>query len=488
MISIIGATLKKIRDDAHDAGLSADGSQIVFKDSVTRDMLTMGADGGNPKLFLKKEDGVHRFAPLFFAAGKRIGYETAKTANGETALTLESRDLQGGSPTTLLANPRMTDFYWGQDGRLIFAASELPPNQYDSNLWELRFDPETGKPSGSPRRLTDWSGFYFINPALTADGKRFVFLNRKSQSDVYMAELSSDGNEMKSPQRFTLDDRLDWPGGWSPDSKTVFLYSDRNGSFDIYKQGVNDRNAEPIVSGPEEKWAPQISPDGKFILFMQWPKAVEGAPVASGKMMRVSLGGGPSEAVMDIKGRPGSPTSSDPLDTVGQYPSFRCPRTGTCVLAEADEKNLTFTAFDPVQGRKAELAKIPANADYTRWDLSPDASRIAISVFDYKVADIQIISLSAPLSGGAPQKFSALPFTELTSVAWSADGKSLYSTSYSSRGTTIIRLDLNGGVKPVFKSNWDIFSLAPSPDGHSMAFGPIIYNANAWTIGSFPAK
>jgi hypothetical protein len=38
VISVIGATLKKMRDDAYDASLSRDGSQIVFRDSVTRDM------------------------------------------------------------------------------------------------------------------------------------------------------------------------------------------------------------------------------------------------------------------------------------------------------------------------------------------------------------------------------------------------------------------------------------------------------------------
>ena len=72
----------------------------------------------------------------------------------------------------------------------------------------------------------------------------FVFLNRRSQSDVYLGELANEGNELKAPQRLTLDDRIDWPGGWSLDGKTVFFYSDRNGSFDIFKQGVNERNAD----------------------------------------------------------------------------------------------------------------------------------------------------------------------------------------------------------------------------------------------------
>ena len=57
---------------------------------------------------------------------------------------------------------------------------ERPPNQYDSNLWELRFDEETGKPKGTPRRLTDWTGFYFGNPELTCRWKPFRLSERKS--------------------------------------------------------------------------------------------------------------------------------------------------------------------------------------------------------------------------------------------------------------------------------------------------------------------
>ena len=49
VISVIGATLKKLRDDAYDASLSHDGSQIVFRDSITRDIWLMSADGGQAK-------------------------------------------------------------------------------------------------------------------------------------------------------------------------------------------------------------------------------------------------------------------------------------------------------------------------------------------------------------------------------------------------------------------------------------------------------
>ena len=49
LISVIGATLKKMRDDAFDASLSHDGTQIVFRDSVTRDIWLMNGDGGDAR-------------------------------------------------------------------------------------------------------------------------------------------------------------------------------------------------------------------------------------------------------------------------------------------------------------------------------------------------------------------------------------------------------------------------------------------------------
>jgi Tol biopolymer transport system component len=81
-----------------------------------------------------------------------------------------------------------------------------------------------------------------------------------------------------------------------------------------------------------------------------------------------------------------------------------------------------------------------------------------------------------------------MPWAELAAVAWAADGKSLFLASYSSRGTSIVHMDFAGKSKLLFKSSWDVFSLSPSPDGHYLAFGPIVTNANAWTIASFPPK
>jgi Tol biopolymer transport system component len=497
MISVIGATLKKLRDDATDASLSPDGSQIVFTDAVTHEIWLMSADGGQARVWLTPKAGYllqmpnwfpngKRTAPTWFRNGKRILYVKYGGANGEKTVTLESRDLKGEDPVSLLANLQLTEFCWGQGGRLIYAVREPAPNEYDSNLWEQRLDEETGRAKGVPRRLTDWTGFYFGNPELSADGKRFVFLNGRSQSDIYLSELANGGSGLKTPRRLTLDERTDWPGGWSPDSRTMFLYSDRKGNFDIYKQGPDDRDAEPIVTGPEEKRAPQISPDGRWLLYMQWPRAAGGAPPGFGKLMRIPVAGGPPEAVMDFTGYSGLGVMS-PASTIGGYPSFRCvPRGGSsCVLAEMRERNIVFTAFDPLQGRKKELVRISKNSDIRSWDLSPDGSQVALPVFDFKAGDVRILSLE----GGTHRTLSAMPWTQLISIAWAADGRSLFLASSSSRGTSLVRMDSVGKTKLLLAPpGWDIKALSPSPDGHYLALGPIVSNFNAWTIASFPRQ
>lgn len=73
-------------------------------------------------------------------------------------------------------------------------------------------------------------------------------------------------------------------------------------------------------------------------------------------------------------------------------------------------------------------------------------------------------------------------------VAWAADGKSLFLASFSSRGTAIVHFDFAGHSKLLIKPVWHILTLEPSPDGKYLAFGRVISNSNAWTMGSFPAK
>lgn len=481
MISIIGSSLKKLRDDARGASLSPDGSQIAFMDTASHSIWLMDADGSHARPFLAPKDGFRLFTPMWFVNGKRLAYVRAKNDSGQTRILIESSNLQGADPVVLFDNPNGIGFVRGPAGRMILSVAEAPPHQYESNLWEQDYDEETGKPRGTMRRLTDWTGFQFTSLGLTANGKTFVFLNQRMQSAVYIGELGAGGDELKNQQRVTLNENLNWPGGWSNDGKAILFYSDRNGNFDIYRQNVEERSPESIATGPEEKWAPQMSPDGKWVLYMQWP---HDRTVSTGKLMRVPVGGGAPEFVMEIQGRPSE--NGDPASTVGANPNFRCPAkpSADCVLAEVHDKQVVFTAFAPTGGRKAELVRYSGEPDFASWDLSPDGTRVVVTEFSYTDGTIHIL----PLDKGAPTKLSAAPWMEHTAVAWAADGKSLFLASYSSRGTALVHLGLDGRSKLLFKPVWDIYTVQPSPDGKFLSFGPLITNANAWSIDNFPAN
>ncbi len=442
----------------------------------------MNADGSQARVFLKAEDGYHYFQPVWFASGRRIFYVKYHEENGNPTTIIESRNTDASDPVLLLSNKNLGDFHRAQSDRLILEVTEAPPNDRNSNLWEIRYSPDTGKPAGRARRLTDWTDFRFAEISLTADGKTLAFLNLKSLSNAYIGKLGPSGSTMEQPQGLTFNQRRNWVSGWSGDSKTVFFYSDlAGGAFDIYRQAIDAHSPEKLSSGPDDKWAPQISPDGKWVLYMSWPKAATaGADAPPGKLMRIPAAGGPAEFVADLKGHPFAGT------TDGGYPSFHCPSVGTdCVLAEQSGENaVAFVWFDPSAGRKNEITKFSRDPRYLNWNLSPDGSQIVVSVGDFKTGDIFIL----PVKGGAPQKFSLLPWQELGPVAWAPDGKSIFVGSYSSRGSSVLRVDPGKPPTLLWKSVWDVDGLAASPDGHYLAIAPNIFDGNAWIIPDFAVK
>ncbi len=124
VISVIGATLRKLRDEAFDASVSSDGSQIVFRDAQTRDIWVMGADGQQARFFAKPEAGYHLFQPSWMPGDRRIAYGRYQLGNGKQEFFIESRDLKGADPVILMSDQRYRDYCLAPDGRLIYVAGE----------------------------------------------------------------------------------------------------------------------------------------------------------------------------------------------------------------------------------------------------------------------------------------------------------------------------------------------------------------------------
>ncbi len=485
VINVIGGTIRKLRDDAWRATVSPDGSRILFIASQSHDLMVMNADGQGAHTILARMKGDAIFQPTWSPDGRRIVYIKSHRMDKDSEVSLESRDANGGSPAVLVAGSDIRGLSWLPGDRILYAALEPSPHRNDMNLWEIDVDPKSGAATGKPRKLTDWPGFAFWHLSATSDGKRLAFVNEHDQGDVYVGELDKSGNEMKNPVRMTLSEKNDWLGGWLPDNITILFYSNRNGNFDLYRQKVAERSAETIGSAAEEKRTPQLSPDGKWFLYLSWPLMSNEAQPSSGHLMRLPVSGGAPEPVLEVKGYATWGPPGDVGRNVGQVPGFQCPATASaaCVLVEgdSDKKHLTITPFDPVQGKKGTPSSIEL-PDEPAWSLSPDGSHIAFTWFDTQAATIRVV----PVAGGASQDIPLKGLTEMVTLAWAADGHNFFVVRNSSKGSLILHATPTGESKVLFQAAWDVSQLAPSRDGHYLAYGAVNSDSNVWTIPNLP--
>jgi Tol biopolymer transport system component len=148
-------------------------------------------------------------------------------------------------------------------------------------------------------------------------------------------------------------------------------------------------------------------------------------------------------------------------------------------LSERVQNQIVFTAFDPLQGRGGELTRI--DVDRSRpafWDLSPDGRWIAFGTTEETSGPIRLLSLT----GQPGREISVGKWTNLTSVAWAADGKALFVTGWASKKPPLLRLSLNGEAQLLYHGRYYLENPVPSPNGRYLAFGEVSVDSNAWLI------
>jgi Tol biopolymer transport system component len=478
VISVLGGAPHEIHKGGFAWSVSPDGSLIAFTSTPSdSDIWLMGTNGEEPRKIVTADEGESLNSVIWSPDSRRIVYERFRLGP-KLLCNIESRDLKGGQPSVVLSDPKLETgygggFWWLADGRLIYALSEAASAwvQADENLWEIKVDTGSGKPAGQPRQITNFTDFGFGAPNATADGKRLVFSRVSTQADVYIGDLESGGKRLKfPPRRLTLDERMDQPTAWTPDSTAVLFQSDRNGNWDIYKQALDQESAEPFVATPQVELEPRLSADGAWFVYASLAKVEdlnELAPPA--ELRRVPVSGGPSELVL------ASPRLDD-------YRCARAPAT-LCLVSEptGDRKQLVFTTFDPVKGRGHEVIRVATEARaFDHWDLSPDGSQIAL--LWRRENRVRLL----PLAGGKPRDLVVSGWLGLNSLDWSPDGKGLYVSSRSPRGATLLYIDLNGRASPIWeqKGSYVVWG-DPSPDGRHLAILGWTRDSNVWMLENF---
>jgi serine/threonine protein kinase len=476
--SVLGGALRKLRDDAGAESVSPDGSLIAFTTKFTKEgpheIWLMGPNGEQARKLYETEENTVFVAFKWSPDGQRLAYIKFKKRPGDNKPSgvVESRDLKGGNPQPILPVSDLDllhDYLWLPDGRLMYALEDPGSNGKTCNFWEMQIDTRTGTPEGEPKRVTNWAGFCLDGLSVTADGKRLAFKKWVGgQGSVYVANLEANGTRISTPSRLTLNEDWNQPSYWTPDSKAVIFRSNREGTWGIFKQPLDEDTAESLVSGVTTGVSLHnpITPDGKWVLYLVHTKL--GEEWAPNELLRVPLNGGPSESIM-----------------TGQVQGVRCARppaklcTATQVIP--DQNRIIFFSFDPLKGLGRELARLETPWETIGdWEISGDGTKIAWT--ENAPARIHVLSLDRQGS----QDIQLKGWSSLGSIAWMRDGKGFFVSSPSEKGSVVLHVDLQGKTQVLWEQRGTTeTSGVPSPDGRRIAMLGVSQNSNMWMIENF---
>jgi serine/threonine protein kinase/Tol biopolymer transport system component len=474
-VPILGGAPQQLVEDTFGFGtVSPDGSYIAFGKVLSafgaREIWLMGPHGESPHKILTAGDQSGIQGITWSPASGRIAYRQVHQEGDKWNVSVESCDLNGGNKTTLLTDDQMGDFNWISPGRLVYSEWAPEATVQTVNLWELKVDGKNATPQGKPRRLTDWSGFFVYSFSATADGKHLAFLRGTSHASVFVGDLANNGTRLLNPHRLTMDEYRNAPFAWTADSREIIFRSDRVGTFGIYRQALDGSTPRVIMSSPtlHAIWI-RLSPDGTWVLFAAKPR---NSPLGTpGRLYRVAVNGGAPEPLFEVPG------ISD------MHCTYRAANLCTYSAQTADGRSLVVTAFDPVAGKGKELLRIPTEpgAAYA-YALSPDGSLVAYEKMDWTADQVHFL----PLRGGQARTVTVKGYTNLDSLDWAPDSKSVFVGTWGPSGATLLHIDLNGSVQPVWRQpqpaeTWGI----PSPDGRHLAMIAESADANVWMIDNF---
>jgi serine/threonine protein kinase len=474
MVNVFNNETRLLREDAFAQSVSPDGSLIAF----TRGGLDMD---GEIWVMARNGEDARRITPV----DESLGFQVVRWSpnnrhlvylrrldreGGPFSWSIESRGVDDGAPATLVPSASgSAGLIWMADGRVLYTADEPAPHDGDMNLWAIDVGPD-GKPRAHPRKLTNLVGFHLDRLSVSSDGKKMSAVNSSTQWDVYVGQLQKNG-QLGTPRRLTLEDSNDAPLDWTRDSKAVIFVSDRTGIFNVFKQRIDEQVAVPMTTGPNVNIMARVSPDGQWLVYMSRQQGF----VPTANLMRVPINGGPPQF----------------LRKCAAVTDIGCPRLPAteCITGELTDDAHIFTAFDPITGGAHELFRWKISGHRNGFaSLSPDGSQFLFLTRSPREATLRF--------GSFPEKplreIKLLGWSNLNSADWAADGKSIFISSGTPLGATLLRVDLQGRVQPIWQvwgsgRSWDSGRTwaIPSPDGRRLAMLGQTTHSNAWLLENF---
>jgi len=468
-ISVFGGSPRQLADDALAGSVSPDGLHIAFRRVdvayggwLGREQWIMRSDGTDPiKVADDKGSGVG--TPTWSPDGKRIAYVRTALAYNALTRSVEVNEWESAKAQTLFSDSGLTPaLHWLPDGRLIYALNaQRTSGPGDSSVWTVSLA-QAGKISDPPKRITQGNGS-ITQVTGSADGKALVFVRENWSPSIYIGTLTADGTTLLAYRRLTLDESASIPTSWTPDSAAVLFYSDRNGTFEIFKQAIDQPLAESLASAADQQLSqPRVTPDGSDILYVATPKSA--GPETPSSLFAIPVGGGAPRSV---------------LKDAAIF-AVECARSPSTICLYSVTKGNTRETF-PFDVRSGKITGPPQIDAESFWSLSPDGSQRAIVAVGSNQGTIQFRSVSS----GKTRDMAVKGWDGLMQIDWSSDGRSLLVGWHHESDSALLKVTLDGNVSVLLRSSNFIGYAIPSPDGRFLAILEVSPTKNVWQIEDF---
>ncbi len=155
------------------------------------------------------------------------------------------------------------------DGKLL-ALSNYAGNPRRSVAFIL---PATG--SSAPKQITSPEAGHTYLHGWSPDGKKLVFTGGRKGETGHYRNLWAVDVDTRVETALTPPGTLDDGPEYTPDGKYIYFNSVRTGTMQLWRMRPDGSQPEQVTFDEYNDWFPHISPDGKWLVYIAFPKEMD---------------------------------------------------------------------------------------------------------------------------------------------------------------------------------------------------------------------
>ncbi len=326
VMGVTGESVRRLTDFGHNPSWSPDGKRIVVATQRVEMQPRNRNDRFSELFLIDTQTGARRpllqrgatgstdaVQPSWSPHGDRIAYWGLSDEFGSRDLwTIDPNAAEPKQSVVQVTSDRALDWNpaWSPDGSQLYFGSDRDGT---INLWRIAMDEKSGKPGGAPEPMSlpaVFTGHFTVSQAgpiayasvarsyrvvampfdaTTAqtgpprtvlegsmeilsfepspDGQSLVFTTGGVQEDLFLVDTGG-----KHLRQLTNDAARDRGAVWSPDGKTLFLYSNRDGAYHVWSIGADGGGLTRVTdtrdlqgTGAQNLYMPRVAPDGRTL-------------------------------------------------------------------------------------------------------------------------------------------------------------------------------------------------------------------------------